>query len=274
MRPTTKKAHGLEFKFITLTLFLLIALGTIKAQKQNDISLNAVMVSDSIDRTKYLWNLLNYNYQQSLKDTVLYYSIDFSTSIPDSNWSENFKGVIETEILDGKQTQYLSEGVYTETNSIRNFVKLNLGLDFFEYQKPKKYKKFKKNKILSLIRKDGFSTFVLFKKFRKSKDELTYKFSGRNLTRLKTSIVSSKSLLGYHLHKVNTDFNYQNLNKHQILKEGELSLEYSKKDLYVVINIKYKLLPAYKLKHKLKMQFETPESLQSLLQNVNNNSIE
>ena len=252
----------------------IISITTNYTYAQKDIPINTVNVTDSIDRTKFLWNLLNYNYEQSLKDTTLYYTIDFSTSIPDSNWSENFKGVIVTEIRNGKQTQYLSEGVYTETNSIKNFGKANLGLDFFEYQKPQKYKKFKKNKILSLIRKDGFSSFVLSKKFRKSKDELTYKFSGRNLKRLKTSVVSSKSLLGYYLHKINTDFNYQNLNKHQILKEGELSLEYSKKDLYVVINIKYKLLPAYKLKHKLKINFETPESLQSLLQNANNNSIE
>lgn len=270
MKSITNRAHGLEFKFITLTIFLLIALGTIKAQKQNDISLNTVMVSDSIDRTKYLWNLLNYNYEQSLKDTTLYYSIDFTTSIPDSNWSENFKGVIVTEIRNGKQKQYLSEGVYSETKTIKHFGRVYLLVDFLEHLKPKKYKKFKKNKILSLNRKKGFSTFILSKKFRKLEDELIYKFSGRNLTQLKSSIVSSKTIFGYQLHKINSDFNYKNLNNQQILKEGELSIEYSKRNLYVLINIKYKQLPTYKLKHKIKINNETPESLQWLIMKANN----
>lgn len=270
MKSITNSTHGLEFKFITLTIFLLIVLGTIKAQKQNTVSLNSVMVSDSIDRTKYLWNLLNYNYEQSLKDTTLYYSIDFTTSIPDSNWSENFKGVIVTEIRNGKQTQYLSEGVYTEANSIKYFGRLNLIMDFLEHQKPKKYKKFRKNKITSFERKEGINSFQLSQNYRKFKNALTYKFKRKNLTHQKMSIQSSKTILGFHIKKINWDFQFDNINNQQLFTKGKVSLEYSKKDVYVIIEIKYTQLPFYKVNHKIKIDSETPKSLQSLIMKANN----
>ncbi len=64
---------------IILVVIFVSFLGKVQAQEKNSISeessvsLSTVTVLDTIDAPKYLWNLLNYNYNKSLKDTSLYY---------------------------------------------------------------------------------------------------------------------------------------------------------------------------------------------------------
>lgn len=198
-------------RFILAITFLLF-LVELNAQEKDTIitsnHISEVEIKDSLNTSKYLWKLLKEYNSTERPDTTLFYIIDFKTEVPDSNYFEQFKGIIAVEFKDNKSTSYVCEGLYRDSNIIntKEFIALRFEINSIFQKKSKisRYNKFKKN--LEFKHNKAFDTFKVSKKNNEEYRNSVYIFDNNLLSSHEVISTISDVFMSYEIF-----FNYSKI---------------------------------------------------------------
>ena len=254
---------------MTFTAILIFGFLIIKAQKDTikfDYTLLPnVEVKGELDTAKYLWNILNKNQELLLKDTSLFYELDYKIIYADNDSSyENFNGIVNVIIINKKTYMYLCSGKYINKNKNDSVNLMRPYLSFIS-KGYMKFKKFKRNFNLSL---DNFNqTFELTADKKKQKTYFKYFFKNKKIKKIVINRSTNKSILYYKFNEANAVIDYINLKNQNIIKNIYIELIYSYKKIKVITQVNFSLTNKQNCLNKILMKGETPNSLyQKLLE--------
>ena len=260
-------------KLNTIIFFSILTIA-IKAQSTDSTLflkgsiLPTVNIKEDLDTAKYLWNLLKRNQELLMKDTILFYSLDYRISYSDSSL-ERFKGIIKKEIVGGIESTYLCSGGYTVKNKIDtlclNFMELNLlslSKGFV------KYKKFKRKNKIHLNNKEQWFELTPKKKQRKNRSALNkYSFKNRRIIKFEGSTVINRTFLKWKIKNSSIIIKYDNLKNRNIISSYLINIKYYYGKIKVETIFSIKLLSKKECSRNIKIDSSvTPYSLHKLLQ--------
>ena len=238
----------------------------ISAQKKDSITtvsdISGVEINSNLNTSKYLWNLLKENYSVKIQDTTVFYKIDYKVEVLDSNYFQQFTGIISVEYKDNKSTVFVCEGSYKDSNLINylDFTPINYNFSgIFEKRKIEKYRKFKKHKI---EHNNILNSFSIIESGKKVLLTSVAKFDNRLLISYDGVSTSSLKYLYYEL----VDSYYKNeFDNLSILKKDSIVLRYKFKNVSAIMSLHIESTNRRNYIEKHKIIMETPSSLNDLL---------
>lgn len=249
---------------VILAIIFLTFIIELNAQKKDSIAtvsdISGVEINASLNTSKYLWNLLKENYSIKIKDTILFYTIDFKVEVPDSNYFDYFTGVIIVEYKDNKSTVFVCEGSYNDSNIINiiDFPPLNIDIsNFWKKSEIERFGKFKKYKIEHSMMLNSFSV-LNNKKSRTS----VIKFNNRLLSSNEIVSATSKKRLSYEFNYIYSKVKYDSL---LIAKKFNVILKYKFKNVDAISSIIIERTNSIDYIEKYKIASETPSSINDIL---------
>ncbi len=251
---------------LTITFFSCII--DLNAQKNDTIAtvseISGVEISDSLNYSRYLWKLLEENYSIKIKDTTIFYSIDYKVEVPDSRYFEHFTGVICVEYKDNISTIFVCNGSFINSNVVNYMIFRPFDFDIsavFVKSKIKKYRKFRKYKIEHYNFLNSFK--ILENRNKKSKTS-TFQFNNRFLSSHEIESVISSKFFNY---EVNYFYRKVEFNQFSIINNYSTIWKYKFKNVNAIMSLNIKSNSnSNNYVEKYKIGLETPSSLNDILE--------